>query len=119
MFESMAVAKLETEFKYWNLDIPSLYFLGANNRSTYLRKKKKNQSTRFINNEYSHFVCPVSMENINTDIHELERGMELTKRESILRKDSRDYPPLLKDFLSGAEDVFKKLISDVKTAQVS
>ncbi|BFZ01227.1 hypothetical protein BsWGS_04266 [Bradybaena similaris] len=61
----------------------------------------------------------VSMENINTDIHELERGMELTKRESVLRKDSRDYPPLLKDFLSGAEDVFKKLISDVKTAQDS
>ncbi|XP_005091796.1 formin-like protein isoform X2 [Aplysia californica] len=59
----------------------------------------------------------VSMENINTDIHELERGMELTKRESVLRKDSRDHPVILKDFLSNSEDKFKKLLADVKTAQ--
>lgn len=58
------------------------------------------------------------MENINTDIHELERGMEITKRESVLRKDSRDYPAILKDFLSNAEDKFRKLLGDVKTAQV-
>lgn len=58
------------------------------------------------------------MENINTDIHELERGMELTKREAIIRKDSRDYPPILKDFMSNAEEKFKKLLGDVKTAQV-
>lgn len=61
----------------------------------------------------------VSMENISTDIHELERGMDLTKRESLLRKDSRDYPLILKDFLSSAEDKFKKLLGDVKTAQVN
>ena len=58
------------------------------------------------------------MENINTDIHELERGMELTKRESSVRKDSKDNPVILKDFLSNSEDKFRKLISDVKTAQV-
>lgn len=67
----------------------------------------------------SFFFCSVSMENINTDIHELERGMELTKREAVLRKDSRDYPALLKDFLPNAEDKFKKIVSDVKTAQVN
>ncbi|CAG5120372.1 unnamed protein product, partial [Candidula unifasciata] len=61
----------------------------------------------------------VSMENISTDIHELERGMELTKRESQLRKDSRDYPLILKDFLANADDKFKKLLGDVKTAQDS
>ena len=59
------------------------------------------------------------MENINTDIHELERGMELTKRESAVRKDSKDSPVILKDFLSNSEDKFRKLISDVKTAQVT
>ncbi|XP_013087690.2 formin-like protein isoform X1 [Biomphalaria glabrata] len=61
----------------------------------------------------------VSMENINTDIHELERGMELTKKEAALRKDSRDYPQILKDFLANADEKFRKLLGDVKTAQDS
>ena len=60
----------------------------------------------------------VSMENITTDMHELEKGMELTKREYAARKDSRDCPVILKDFLANAEDRFKKLLADVKTAQV-
>ena len=58
------------------------------------------------------------MENITTDMHELEKGMELTKREYAARKDSRDCPVILKDFLANAEDRFKKLLADVKTAQV-
>ena len=58
------------------------------------------------------------MENITTDMHELERGMELTKKEYGARKDSRDCPVILKDFLSNAENQFKKLVTDVKTAQV-
>ena len=65
------------------------------------------------------YISIVSMENINTDIHELERGMELTKRESITRKDSRDHPVILKDFLANSEEKFKKLLGDVNTAQVS
>lgn len=51
-------------------------------------------------------------------MHELEKGMELTKREYAARKDSRDCPVILKDFLANAEDRFKKLVADVKTAQV-
>ncbi|XP_052246158.1 formin-like protein isoform X2 [Dreissena polymorpha] len=59
----------------------------------------------------------VSMENITTDIHELEKGMELTKKESDLRRSSRDQPVILKDFLANSEDKLRKLLSDVKTAQ--
>lgn len=61
----------------------------------------------------------VSMENITTDIHELEKGMEQTKREYDLRKSSRDQPIILKDFLANSEDKLRKLLSDVKTAQDS
>ncbi|KAK6165836.1 hypothetical protein SNE40_022673 [Patella caerulea] len=59
----------------------------------------------------------VSMENITTDIHELEKGFTLTKKEFQARKDSRDAPTLLKDFLANSEDKFHKLETDVKTAQ--
>ena len=58
------------------------------------------------------------MENITTDIHELEKGMEMTKREYDLRRTSRDQLVILKDFLANSEDKLRKLLSDVKTAQV-
>ena len=51
-------------------------------------------------------------------MHELEKGMEMTRREYASRKDLRDCPALLKDFLCNAEDSFKKLVADVKAAQV-
>ncbi|XP_076094984.1 formin-like protein 3 isoform X3 [Mytilus galloprovincialis] len=59
----------------------------------------------------------VSMENIIVDIHELEKGMEMTKKEYDARKNSRDLPVILKDFLSNSEEKLKKLQSDQKTAQ--
>ena len=59
------------------------------------------------------------MENITTDVHELEKGMELTKREYDLRRSSRDQPLILKDFLNNSEEKLRKLLSDVKTAQDS
>ncbi|KAJ8314369.1 hypothetical protein KUTeg_008930 [Tegillarca granosa] len=58
----------------------------------------------------------VSMENVTTDVHELEKGMELTKREYEARKSSRDQPMILKDFLINSEEKLKKLLGDVKTA---
>lgn len=58
------------------------------------------------------------MENIIVDIHELEKGMEMTKKEYDARKNSRDLPVILKDFLSNSEEKLKKLQSDQKTAQV-
>ena len=53
-----------------------------------------------------------------TDVHELEKGMEMTKKEYQTRKE-RDAPTMLKDFLSNSEDKLRKLIADVKTAKVS
>ena len=58
------------------------------------------------------------MENITTDIHELEKGMEMTKREYDLRRNSRDQLIILRDFLANSEEKLRKLLSDVKTAQV-
>lgn len=59
------------------------------------------------------------MENITTDIHDLEKGMEVTKREFDMRRSSRDQSTILKDFLANSEDKLRKLLSDVKTAQVN
>ncbi|XP_021376267.1 formin-like protein CG32138 isoform X2 [Mizuhopecten yessoensis] len=61
----------------------------------------------------------VSLENILTDVHDLEKGMESTKREFDARKHARDQPPILKDFLQNSEEKLKKLQGDVKTAQDS
>ena len=60
----------------------------------------------------------VSIENIITDLAELTRGMDMTKREFEARKE-RDPPLILKDFLNNSEDKLKKLKQDAKTAQVS
>lgn len=59
----------------------------------------------------------MSLDNILSDIGELEKGLELTKREYEARRD-RDIPILLKDFVSNADDKVKKLKSDSKHAQV-
>ena len=58
------------------------------------------------------------MENIVTDIFELEKGMDLTKKEYEARKYSRDSPQILKEFLVSSEDKLKKLQTDLKLAQV-
>lgn len=59
----------------------------------------------------------MSLENIISDISELEKGMESTKREYEARKD-RDPPVILKDFLNNSEDKLRKLNSDAKNARV-
>jgi len=60
----------------------------------------------------------VSLENVITDIAEMEKGMEMTKREYEARKD-REPPVILRDFLANSEDKIKKLRTDAKSAQVS
>ena len=60
----------------------------------------------------------VSLENVRVDILELEKGMEMTKKEFEARKD-RDPPVILKDFLANSQDKLKKLKSDCKLALVS
>ncbi|KAK3108690.1 hypothetical protein FSP39_013484 [Pinctada imbricata] len=59
----------------------------------------------------------VSMENLVTDISELEKGMEMTKKEYESRKYSRDCPSIIKDFVASSVDKLVKLQSDLKTAQ--
>ena len=63
-------------------------------------------------------VWTVSLENVMTDLHEVDKGMDLTRREYEARKD-REPPIILKDFLTNSEDKLKKLKTDAKTAQVS
>ncbi|XP_052827265.1 formin-like protein 2 [Octopus bimaculoides] len=60
----------------------------------------------------------VSLENIMTDVHELEKGMEISKKEYQTRKE-RDAPIVLRDFLGSSEEKLKKLITDVKTAKAA
>ena len=59
----------------------------------------------------------VSLENVLSDINELDKGMEMTKKEYEARKE-RDHPLILKDFVGNAEDKIKKLKADAKSAQV-
>ncbi|XP_076319849.1 formin-like protein isoform X2 [Tachypleus tridentatus] len=58
----------------------------------------------------------VSLENILTDVQELEKGLELCKKELALRGDSKDIL-VLKEFVANNQDKLKKLQADTKTAQ--
>lgn len=57
----------------------------------------------------------VSLENVLLDVKELQRGMDLTKREYTMH----DHNTLLKEFLLNNEGKLKKLQDDAKIAQVS
>lgn len=56
------------------------------------------------------------MENLQTDIHELEKGMESVKKEAEI-KGKGSHSIVIKDFLINSEDKLKKLRNDVKIAQ--
>lgn len=60
------------------------------------------------------FSAPVSLENVLLDVKELQRGMDLTKREYTMH----DHNTLLKDFILSNEGRLKKLQDDAKIAQV-
>lgn len=59
-------------------------------------------------------MCPVSLENVLLDVKELNRGMELTKREYSIH----GHNTMLKDFIAHNESKLKKLQDDAKIAQV-
>jgi len=61
-------------------------------------------------------AATVSLENILTYINDLEKGMEMTRREYEARRD-RDPPAILRDFLANSEDKIKQLRADSKSAQ--
>lgn len=67
-------------------------------------------------------AAQVSLENIVTDIAELEKGMEQAKKELERGRDMRSQEgqaavAVLKEFLSNSEDKLKKLKGELKTAQ--
>lgn len=57
----------------------------------------------------------VSLENVLLDVKELQRGMDLTKREYTMH----DHNTLLKEFILNNEGKLKQLQDDAKIAQVS
>lgn len=60
-------------------------------------------------------VFAVSLENVLLDVKELNRGMELTKREYSMH----GHNTMLKDFIAHNESKLKKLQDDAKISQVT
>lgn len=67
-------------------------------------------STKWVISVYS----LVSLENVLLDVKELQRGMDLTRRESSMH----GHNTLLKDFIQQNENKLKKIQDDAKIAQV-
>uniref|UniRef100_A0A8C6QJV8 Formin-like 2 n=1 Tax=Nannospalax galili TaxID=1026970 RepID=A0A8C6QJV8_NANGA len=77
-------------------------------------KEKYHQVTLFYNElHYVEKAAAVSLENVLLDVKELQRGMDLTKREYTMH----DHNMLLKDFILHNEGKLKKLQDDAKIAQ--
>lgn len=58
----------------------------------------------------------VSLENIVTDVHEMEKGMEQVRKEVELRGKGAQ-SVVLRDFLNNSEEKLRRLKIDAKTAQ--
>ncbi|ELW48968.1 Formin-like protein 2 [Tupaia chinensis] len=77
-------------------------------------KEKYHQVTLFYNElHYVEKAAAVSLENVLLDVKELQRGMDLTKREYTMH----DHNTLLKEFILNNEGKLKKLQDDAKIAQ--
>ncbi|NXC03230.1 FMNL2 protein, partial [Orthonyx spaldingii] len=77
--------------------------------------KEKYQHVALFYNElhYVEKAAAVSLENVLLDVKELQRGLELTKREYTMH----DHNTMLKDFIQSNEGKLKKLQDDAKIAQ--
>lgn len=65
---------------------------------------------------YIERAAQVSLENLMTDVHEMEKGMENVRKEA----DVRNKGPqnlILKDFLANSEEKLRKMKNDAKNAQ--
>lgn len=65
---------------------------------------------------YIEKAAQVSLENLITDVHELEKGMEIVRKEA----DVRNKGPqnlVLKDFLTNSEEKLRKMKQEAKNAQ--
>ncbi|XP_076627443.1 formin-like protein isoform X2 [Colletes latitarsis] len=60
-------------------------------------------------------AATVSLENITTDVHELEKGMDLVRKEFELRGKEK-HNTVLRDFLNNSEEKLRRLKSDARTA---
>lgn len=58
----------------------------------------------------------VSIENISTDVHELEKGMDAVRKEAEIRGRGNN-SLVLRDFLANTEDKLRRLRSDFKLCQ--
>ena len=59
----------------------------------------------------------VSLENVVTDVNELEKGMDVVRKEAEL-KGKGPHNHVLKDFLTNSEEKLKKIRHELKSAQV-
>lgn len=67
--------------------------------------------------EFVSYLCniSVSLENITTDVHELEKGMDLVRKEYELRGKEK-HNTVLRDFLNNSEEKLRRLKADARTA---
>lgn len=64
--------------------------------------------------------CLVSLENVISDVSELEKNMEIVKKECETRSyGNAQHVMVLRDFLNNSEDKLKRLKNETKTAQES
>lgn len=61
-------------------------------------------------------AAQVSLENVVTDVHELEKGMDIVRKEADLRGKGQPIH-VLRDFLNNSEEKLKKIKQDSKIAQ--
>ncbi|XP_066588389.1 formin-like protein isoform X2 [Prorops nasuta] len=60
-------------------------------------------------------AATVSLENITTDVHELEKGMDMVRKEFELRGKEK-HNTVLRDFLNNSEEKLRRLRLDARTA---
>ncbi|XP_016119339.1 formin-like protein 2, partial [Sinocyclocheilus grahami] len=78
-------------------------------------KEKYQQVSLFYNElNYVEKAAAVSLENVLLDVKELQRGMDLTRRENSMH----GHNTMLRDFIQQNENKLKKLQDDAKIAQV-
>lgn len=65
-------------------------------------------------------IILVSLENLITDVNELEKNMEIVKKECETRgSGNAQHVMVLRDFLNNSEEKLKRLKNEAKTAQES
>ncbi|NXO26926.1 FMNL2 protein, partial [Cisticola juncidis] len=81
--------------------------------SNVVREKYQHVALFYNELHYVEKAAAVSLENVLLDVKELQRGLELTKREYTMH----DHNTMLKDFIQSNEGKLKKLQDDAKIAQ--